>query len=89
MYTMVFNPCNAKPDIWMRRPKYIWEYITVYVGDLPFAAHDQYIFVNLLQEKYGYKLKGAGVFPFIWDVCFLGIRIIYHIWPPRRTFKRW
>jgi hypothetical protein len=50
----------AKPDIWMRRDGNIYEYVAVYVDNLAFAMKDPQVFVDVLREKYKFKLKGTG-----------------------------
>ena len=57
-----FKPCRAEPDIWMRPADdgTCYEYIAVYVDDLAMALKDPKAFVKILQDKYGFKLKGTG-----------------------------
>jgi hypothetical protein len=55
-----FNPCVAEPDIWIRRDGNIYEYVAVYVDDLAFAMREPQVFVDVLREKYKFKLKGTG-----------------------------
>ena len=55
-----FFPCRAEPDIWMRENDGLYEYIAVYVDDLAMAMRDPEAFVQLLQEKFKFKLKGTG-----------------------------
>ncbi len=43
-----FNPCVAKPDIWMRQDDNIYKYVAVYVDDLAFAMKDPQVFVDFL-----------------------------------------
>ena len=62
---MGFSPCIAEPDIWMRKVDgTIWEYIGVYVDDLAFAMKNPQEFVDILEKKYGFKLKGTGPITF-------------------------
>ena len=57
---MGFSPCKNEPDIWMRKTDGLWEYVAVYVDNLAFALDDPQKFVNTLQEKHNFKLKGTG-----------------------------
>ena len=59
-----FFPCKAEPDIWMRPTPDKYEYIAVYVDDLAFAMADPDAFVDILEEKHGFKLKGTGTISF-------------------------
>ncbi len=59
-----FRPCKAEPDIWLRRNGDIYEYVAVYVDDLAFAMKDPQKFVNILMNKYRFKLKGTGTITF-------------------------
>jgi hypothetical protein len=61
---MGFLPCKAEPDIWMRRNGDTYEYIAVYVDDLALALVDPQEFINTLQDKYKFKLKGTGPISF-------------------------
>ena len=61
---MGFSPCIAEPDIRMRKVERIWEYIGVYVDDLAFAMKNPQEFVDILEKKYGFKLKGTGPITF-------------------------
>ena len=54
---MGFSPYKAEPDIWMIQLNELWEYITVYVDDFDFFVRDPKAIINLLEEKYNYKLK--------------------------------
>ena len=38
----------------------IYEYVAVYVDDLDIAMKDCDEFISVLQDKYKFKLKGAG-----------------------------
>ena len=55
-----FFPCKAEPDIWMRPAGDHYEYVAVYVDDLAFALDDPQKFVDILQDKHNFKLKGTG-----------------------------
>jgi hypothetical protein len=61
-----FEPSKAEPDIWLRPTpdgsKY--EYIAVYVDDLAMALESPDKFVKILEDKYGFKLKGTGTIAF-------------------------
>ena len=65
LQAMNFQPCKAEPDIWIQQNGKIYEYVAVYVDDLAFLAlvHPQE-FVDLLQDKYKFKLKGTGPITF-------------------------
>ena len=54
-----FFPCKAEPDIWMRPAGDHYEYVAVYVDDLAFALDDPQKFVDILQDKHNFKLKGT------------------------------
>ena len=54
-------PCKAELGIWMRQSNGLWEYIAVYVDDLAFVVREPNTMINLLEEKYKYKLKGTGM----------------------------
>ena len=57
-----FFPSKADPDVWMRvaPDQSTYEYIACYVDDLALAMKDPKSFLDLLKEKYGFKLKGVG-----------------------------
>jgi hypothetical protein len=55
-----FFPCKAEPDIWMRPKNGVNEYIAVYVDDLAIAMADPQEFVDVLEKKHKFKLKGTG-----------------------------
>ena len=57
---MNFFPCKAEPCIWMRRNGDLYEYIAVYVDDLAIACKDPEAIVDVLTNKYKFKLKGTG-----------------------------
>ncbi len=59
-----FQPCKAEPDIWMRKADGRYEYIAVYVDDLALALEDPKAFVEILTDKYNFKLKGTGPIKF-------------------------
>jgi hypothetical protein len=61
---MGFFPSKAENDMWMRRNGDVYEYIAVYVDDLAIAAKDPKAIVDILTNKYGYKLKGTGEISF-------------------------
>jgi hypothetical protein len=60
--TLGFQPCRAEPDVWMRPAPdgSCYEYVAVYVDDLAMAMKDPQSFVDILMEKYKFKLKGTG-----------------------------
>jgi hypothetical protein len=55
-----FHPCKAEPDIWMHENNGLYEYIGVYVDDLAIAMRDPQSLIDILTNKYGFKLKGTG-----------------------------
>jgi hypothetical protein len=57
-------PCKAEPDIWMRPKNGVYEYIAVYVDDLAIAMADPQEFVDVLEKKHKFKLKGTGTIAF-------------------------
>ena len=59
-----FLPCKAEPDIWLRPNNGVYEYIGVYVDDLAIAMAEPQAFVNILEQKHGFKLKGTGEISF-------------------------
>jgi hypothetical protein len=61
---MGFSPCKAEPDVWMRKNGSIYEYIAVYVDDLGLALKQPQDFIDALQNKYKFKLKGTGPISF-------------------------
>jgi hypothetical protein len=44
----------------MHETKGHYEYVAVYVDDLAIAMQDPTEFINVLQGKYKFKLKGTG-----------------------------
>lgn len=61
---MGFFPCKAEPDIWMRKAGNVYEYIAVYVDDLAIVSHKPQAIIDVLVEKYKFKLKGTGPIEF-------------------------
>jgi hypothetical protein len=61
---MGFTPSKAEPDIWMRPNGDAYEYIGVYVDDLAIIARNPGEIADILQSKYGFKLKGTGPITF-------------------------
>jgi hypothetical protein len=59
-----FFPCKAEPDIWMQPKNRVYEYIAVYVDDLAIAMADPQEFVDVLEKKHKFKLKGTGTIAF-------------------------
>src|SRR5689334_24607749 len=55
-----FSICKASPDVWMRPATDYYEYIAAYVDDLAIVAKEPKLIVDVLQNKYNYKLKGVG-----------------------------
>ncbi len=68
---MVFFPCKAEPDIWMRKNGEKYKYVAVYVDDLAMALVDPKEFVCNLETNYGFKFKGTGPISFHigMDIC--------------------
>ena len=57
---MGFEPCKMEPDIWMRPcGEDHYEYIAVYVDDLLIASKDPKAIIDVLTNKYSFKLKGT------------------------------
>ena len=61
---MGFFPCKMEPNIWIRKNGNLYEYIAVYVNDLAIAAMSPKETIQMLQEKYKFKLKGSGPISF-------------------------
>ena len=61
---MGFQTSKADSDIWMRRNKDVYEYIAVYVDDLCIVAVEPKVIIDLLMDKYKYRLKGSGPIEF-------------------------
>jgi hypothetical protein len=59
-----FFPCKAEPDIWLRPKNGVYEYIAVYVDDLAIAMAEPQEFVDVLEQKHKFKLKGTGTIAF-------------------------
>jgi len=57
---MGFFPSKAENDIWMRKKDDHYEYIARYVDDLAISSKDPQAIVDVLQNKYNFKLKGTG-----------------------------
>ena len=57
---MNFFPSKAEPDIWMRKCKDHYEYIAACVDDLLIASKNPQGIVDILLNKYNFKLKGTG-----------------------------
>ena len=57
---MGFFPSKAESDIWMRERNNLYEYIGVYVDDLAIVAKSPEEIIDILSNKYGFKLKGTG-----------------------------
>ena len=60
MHVEKFFPCKAEPDIWKRPAGCHCEHVAVCVDNLAFALDDPQKFVDALQEKHNFKLKGTG-----------------------------
>jgi len=59
-----FVPCKAEPDIWMHQNGDHYKYIAVYVDDLAFTVKVPHSFIQILREKYQFKVKEAGPLEF-------------------------
>ena len=59
-----FFPCKAEPDIWMRPNGDVYEYVAVYVDDLAIVLRKPKEFMDILMQKYNFKLKGTGPITF-------------------------
>ena len=59
---MGFVPCRADTSIWMRLAKdgKSYEYIATYVDDLLIAMKNPQEVIDMLKDKYKFKLKGTG-----------------------------
>ncbi|KAG7337110.1 reverse transcriptase RNA-dependent DNA polymerase [Nitzschia inconspicua] len=56
-------PCRAEPDIWVRKngELQVWEYIVLYIGDLPIVMQHPLVPIGSLTPKlFEFKLKGIG-----------------------------
>jgi Reverse transcriptase (RNA-dependent DNA polymerase) len=61
---MGFTSSKAEPDIWMRRCGDLWEYIATYVDDLCISSPNPKAIIDVLTDKYQFKLKGVGPISF-------------------------
>ena len=61
---MGFFASKADPDVWMREIDGIYEYIAVYVDDLAIASKKPQEIIDILTDKFKYKLKGVGPIKF-------------------------
>jgi hypothetical protein len=59
-----FFPCKAEPDIWMRPKNGVYEYIAVYINDLAIDVADPQKFVDVLEKKNKFMLKGTRTIAF-------------------------
>ncbi|MFM8621767.1 MAG: reverse transcriptase domain-containing protein, partial [Holophagaceae bacterium] len=61
-----FKPCKVEPDIWMRpsSDKSCYEMVAVYVDDLAFGMKNPKAFLEVLERKHQFKLKGSGPISF-------------------------
>ena len=50
---------HANPDILMKPNRDVYRYVAIYVDDLAFAVKDPQAFINSLDAKRGFKLKGT------------------------------
>jgi hypothetical protein len=67
-----FSPCKAEPDIWIRLNGNLYEYVATYVDDLCLGMLDPKSFIDTLQKKYNFKLKGTGPIDFHLGQSFSG-----------------
>jgi len=61
---MGFDPCKAKPDIWMHHVDDHYEYIGVYVDDLTIVSKNPQAIIATFENDYKFKLKGTGPISF-------------------------
>ena len=61
---MGFWQSKAEPEIWMRRNGEVYEYVATYVDDLCMALLRPQEFIDELEKKYKFKLKGTGKITF-------------------------
>jgi Reverse transcriptase (RNA-dependent DNA polymerase) len=59
-----FFPCKAEPDIWMQKKGSLYDYIAVYVDDLPIAMKSPKELTDILEKHHKFKLKGTGPISF-------------------------
>jgi hypothetical protein len=61
-----FPPCKTEPDIWMQPAMDMscYEMVAVYVDDLAFGMKDPRKFLENLETKHKFKLKGSGPISF-------------------------
>jgi hypothetical protein len=61
-----FQPCKTEPDVWIRPTPDLscYEMIAVYVDDLALGMKDPKAFLEILENKYKFKLKGSGKIQF-------------------------
>jgi Reverse transcriptase (RNA-dependent DNA polymerase) len=59
-----FFPCKAEPDVWMRKKSNKYEYIAVYVDDLAIVMKNPKDFMDVLEKKHKFKLKGTVLIAF-------------------------
>lgn len=61
-----FKPCKVEPDLWIRPSKdeSCYEMAAVYVDDLAFGVKDPQTLLDMLIQKYKFKLKGSGPISF-------------------------
>jgi Reverse transcriptase (RNA-dependent DNA polymerase) len=60
MRIMVFYPCKADSDVWMKDCGTNYEYALVYVNDLMFLSKKPQVFIDSLTTDHGLKSKGVG-----------------------------
>ena len=85
-----FSPSKAEPDIWMRHNKQhdIYEYVAVYVDDLAIAMKDCDTFINILQDKYKFKLKGTGPITYHLGMDFFRDKNLMIYMAPRKYIEK-
>jgi Reverse transcriptase (RNA-dependent DNA polymerase) len=61
-----FLPCKTEPNIWMQpaADKSCYKVVAVYVDDLAFGIKEPIRFLEVLEDKHKFKLKGSGPISF-------------------------
>jgi hypothetical protein len=66
----------------------VYEYIAVYVDDLAIAMADPQEFVDVLEKKHKFKLKGTGTIAFHLGCDFFMMTKVSCAWLQRNILKR-
>ena len=56
--------CKGDTEVWMRDKGDHYEYIAVYIDDLAMASRNPGQIIQMLKDKYGFKIKGDGPLKF-------------------------